>query len=183
MAPLNMGELRRLFKETSADIKAHTAAELEKQMVGLKDDIEVLTSRTDQAETHVSGLTQQTRAQAQNICAMQARVLQLEDGLEDLNNRSHRHNLRIRGLPETIAPDAILPNIKDIFQYVLLEASDQELTIERAHQALRPPTPNPNVPRDVMVKILLFPTKEKLMMTMQDQPPTFQGQPQHASST
>ncbi|CAH2301742.1 Hypothetical predicted protein, partial [Pelobates cultripes] len=43
-APLTMGDLKRLLQETSADIKAHTAAELEKQITGLKDDLEALTS-------------------------------------------------------------------------------------------------------------------------------------------
>ncbi|CAH2222908.1 Hypothetical predicted protein [Pelobates cultripes] len=77
-------------------------------------------------------------------------MLYLEDGLEDLNNRSRRQNIRIRGIPETVLPDAILPTIKAIFQSLLPNASDQELYIERAHRALRPPTYNPNTPRDII---------------------------------
>ncbi|CAH2218810.1 Hypothetical predicted protein [Pelobates cultripes] len=53
-----MGDLQRLLKETSADIKVHIAAELKKQIKALKDDLEALTSHTSLAEYHITGLTQ-----------------------------------------------------------------------------------------------------------------------------
>ncbi|CAH2301339.1 Hypothetical predicted protein, partial [Pelobates cultripes] len=106
-----MGDLKRLLQETSTDIKAHRAAELEKQITGLKGNIEALTSRTNRAETQIAGLTQKSEAHRREMGNMQDRLLQLEDGLEDLNNRSHRNNIRIRGLPESVTPDAVLPSV------------------------------------------------------------------------
>ncbi|CAH2326705.1 Hypothetical predicted protein [Pelobates cultripes] len=43
-SPLTQEVLRKMLKETSADIKAYTTAALEKQIAGLKGDIEALAS-------------------------------------------------------------------------------------------------------------------------------------------
>ncbi|CAH2300449.1 Hypothetical predicted protein [Pelobates cultripes] len=66
-APLTMGNLKRLLHETSAYIKAHTAPELEKQITGLKEDLEALTSRTNKAKTQIVGLTQKSEAHQQEL--------------------------------------------------------------------------------------------------------------------
>ncbi|CAH2305587.1 Hypothetical predicted protein [Pelobates cultripes] len=177
--PLTKEDLRAMLRETSADIKAYTAAALEKQITGLKKELEVLTSRTDHNERLIKDTQTKTTALHKDTELLQDRMLYLEDGLEDLNNRSRRQNIRIRGIPETVLPDAILPTIKAIFQSLLPNASDQELYIERAHRALRPPTYNPNTPRDIITKLLYFPVKEQLMKAARSHQPTYQDQQIH----
>ncbi|CAH2321374.1 Hypothetical predicted protein [Pelobates cultripes] len=178
-APLTKEDLKKLLKETSDDIKAYTAAALEKQIAGLKDDIEALTSRTSRTETQIAETQDKLKTHTGDIGAMQDKILYLEDGLEDLNNRSRRQNIRIRGLPESVLPETLLPTVRAIFQSLLPDASEQDLYIERAHRALRPPTYNMNAPRDIITKLLYFPIKERLMKAARDNPPTYQGQTLH----
>ncbi|CAH2292938.1 Hypothetical predicted protein [Pelobates cultripes] len=70
-ASLTRWDLQRLLKETSAAMKAYTASELEKHIAGLRGDIEALSTCTCQAETRITGLTHTTKAQQQEIYAMQ----------------------------------------------------------------------------------------------------------------
>ncbi|CAH2300581.1 Hypothetical predicted protein [Pelobates cultripes] len=177
--PLTKEDLRRMLRETSDDIKAYTTAALEKQIAGLKEDIEALASRTSHTEKRLTDTQAATTQHSRAIETLQERVLYLEDGLEDLNNRSRRQNIRIRGLPESIQPEAILPTVQAIFQSILPDTSEQERYIERAHRALRPPAFNLNAPRDVITKLLHFPIKERLMKAARDSPPIYQGHTLH----
>ncbi|CAH2252453.1 Hypothetical predicted protein [Pelobates cultripes] len=174
--PLTKEDLRKMLKETSADIKDYTTAALEKQIAGLKGDIEALASRTGEAECTLKDTQTQVTSHGREMGMLKDRILFLEDGLEDLNNRSRRQNILIGGLAESVLPEAILPTIKAVFHSLLLDTSEQEIYIEQAHRALRPPSPNSNTPRDVIVKILHFPVKEQLMKVGRDHPPVYQGQ-------
>ncbi|CAH2285171.1 Hypothetical predicted protein, partial [Pelobates cultripes] len=149
-APHTRHDLQRLLKEVIEDIKSYMAVELEKHVAGLKADLDALTSRTSQTETHITGLLTKTKTQSQDITALHEKIIQLEDGMEDLNNRSHRNNICIRGMTESMATNAILSTIGEIFQSLLLEVSTPELTINRAHWALRSPMPNASNPRAVI---------------------------------
>ncbi|CAH2283962.1 Hypothetical predicted protein [Pelobates cultripes] len=164
-APITKEDLKKLLKETSDDIKAYTAA--------------ALASRTSRTETQIAETQDKLKTHTGDIGAMQDKILYLEDGLEDLNNRSRRQNIRIRGLPESVLPETLLPTVRAIFQSLLPDASEQDLYIERAHRALRPPTYNMNAPRDIITKLLYFPIKERLMKAAWDNPPTYQGQTLH----
>ncbi|CAH2254698.1 Hypothetical predicted protein [Pelobates cultripes] len=175
-SPLTQEVLRKMLKETSADIKAYTTAALEKQIAGLKSDIEALASRTGDTERTLQEIQTKAADHGRDMGILKDRILFLEDGMEDLNNRSRRQNIRIRGLAESVMPEAILPTITAIFQSLLPDNPGQTIYIERAHRALRPPFPNTNTPRDVIVKLLHFPVKEQLMKAARDRPPVYQGQ-------
>ncbi|CAH2249719.1 Hypothetical predicted protein [Pelobates cultripes] len=171
--PLTKEDLKKMLRETSDDIKAYTTAALEKQIASLKDDIEALASRTSRAETQITETQTTAKTHTRDIEALQEKILYLEDGLEDLNNRSRRQNIRIRGLPESVLPETLLPTIRAIFHSLLPDTSEQELYIERAHRALHPPTFNMNAPRDIITKLQYFPIKERLMKATRDNPPTY----------
>ncbi|CAH2274863.1 Hypothetical predicted protein [Pelobates cultripes] len=115
-APLTIGVLRGMLCEETADFKTHVAAEITKQLEGLKTEMATLASRTEQAESRISKITSTTQEHAQDIAYFHGKIAALEDGMEDLNNRSQRNNIRIRGLPETITQEQLLPTLKAIFQ-------------------------------------------------------------------
>lgn len=54
--------------------------------------------------------------------AVDTHTLQLRDmnrRMEDLDNRGRRHNLRVRGLPETVEPDQLLQTVVSLFNNLL----------------------------------------------------------------
>ncbi|CAH2313174.1 Hypothetical predicted protein, partial [Pelobates cultripes] len=125
--PLTKVNLRKMLRETSEDIKVYTTAALENQITGLKEDMEALGSRTSHTERMITETQAKVANQDQDLETLKERVMYLEDGLEDLNNRSQRQNIRIRGLPESVLPEALLPTIRAIFQSLLPDIPEQEL--------------------------------------------------------
>ncbi|CAH2293019.1 Hypothetical predicted protein [Pelobates cultripes] len=174
-APLTIGVLRGMLREATADIKTHVAAEITKQLEGLKTEMATLASRTGQTENRISKLESSTQEHAQDIAYFHGKIAALEDGMEDLNNRSRRNNIRIRGLPEAVTQEQLLPTLKAIFQEMAPDLTPNDLEIDRVHRALKPPNLNQATPRDIITRLHHFSAKEKLTQAARYKQPKFKG--------
>ncbi|CAH2274593.1 Hypothetical predicted protein [Pelobates cultripes] len=65
--PLTKTDLHQMLLAASADIKAHTAAELERHISGLKGEIETLNNRTSQAKADITQIKANTTQHSQDI--------------------------------------------------------------------------------------------------------------------
>ncbi|XP_053545679.1 olfactory receptor 1G1-like [Bombina bombina] len=74
-----------------------------------------------------------------------------EDKLEDIENRSRRHNLRIRGILESIAPDVLDAYLQRLFQHLKGPTFTPLIAMDRFHRALRPKPKEGQPPRDVII--------------------------------
>ncbi|CAH2284447.1 Hypothetical predicted protein [Pelobates cultripes] len=175
-SPLTKRDLQNLLQEATAEIKAYTKAELNRQIQSLKADLEALSHRTDHAEAKLTKLADTTSSHSQDITYLHGKLAALEEEIEDLNNRSRRNNIRVRGLPETVTNDQLQASLTDLFNTLLPEATQHDLAMDRAHRALRPLALNPDTPRDVIVRMHRFPIKEQLVRQARQNPPTFQQQ-------
>lgn len=66
--------------------------------------------------------------------------------IEDLNNRGRRHNIRIRGVLESVSTDNIRPALSTIFNNLIDRPEQSPTDFDRAHRALRPRAPDGNPP-------------------------------------
>lgn len=89
-------------------------------------------------------------------------AISLQPHLEDIEDRSRRQNLRLRGIPEDTEVVILGDTVRDIFCTVLV---DQEATIEpdRVHTALGPRPANPSRPRDVVCRFHRYLQKENVL--------------------
>ncbi|CAH2293857.1 Hypothetical predicted protein [Pelobates cultripes] len=127
-APLTLRDLKTMLKEATTDIKYHLASELDRQLSDLKDDIETLATRSNQAEACINDLTTKTQAHSQDLTYLHANIESMEESLKDLNNRSRRNNyIQNRGLPETVVPEGLHSTLKGLFKTILPDASEQDL--------------------------------------------------------
>ncbi|CAH2282979.1 Hypothetical predicted protein [Pelobates cultripes] len=173
-APLMIRDLQSLLQDATMDIKSHVASELNKQLSGLKEELGALANRTNQAEARNTDLTTKTQAHSQDIVYLHSRQVSIEEGLEDLNNRSRHNNIWIRGLPETVATEGLHNTLQDLFKNMLPNPSAQDLTLDWAHRTLCPQALNPATPRDIITCLHFFAVK-KLLNTTRTTPPQFQG--------
>ena len=126
----------------------------------LKGDFQALGSRIEAIE---SKMEETVAATSQNSGQIQTLQDQLEVALsriDDLENRSRRSNIRIRGLPETIlnVPEAV----QDLIKYLIPSVAPQHLELDRAHRALGPPRKDGS-PRDIIAKPHHYSIKEEVM--------------------
>ncbi|CAH2301246.1 Hypothetical predicted protein [Pelobates cultripes] len=84
--------------------------------------------------------------------------------IDDLDNRSHRHNIRMRGRRETSDQENLHAQLTRLFSMILGRPPDAQVTMDRAHRALRLRPPPSTPPRDIICKVQDFQLKMEIMM-------------------
>ncbi|CAH2274338.1 Hypothetical predicted protein [Pelobates cultripes] len=96
--------------------------------------------------------------------------------IEELDNRSRRNNLRLRGLPETQeASEDLLAKLQALFNNILQRPTDTPVLLDRAHKALRPKGLPQDKPRDVICRAHYFTLKEEILKLSKNSPAMTQG--------
>lgn len=114
-------------------------------------------SKIIENEIKIDSISQRTDAHDKEIQNLQAK-------LTDLEARSRRNNIIIRGIPETVLHNNLIPTIKQIINSLLEESEEmQQITIERAHRALREMQTSLK-PRPVYIKILNYQDVNKIIL-------------------
>lgn len=83
--------------------------------------------------------------------------------VEELDNRGRHHNLRIRGLPESVENENLPQTVSDVFNDILDNPACSVLSMERIHRALRPKGKESDPPRDVVCHVDNFNIKEMIL--------------------
>lgn len=118
---------------------------------------------TEHQDTIIQSVTEEVDSHTRQLRDMQRH-------LEDLDNRGRRHNLRIRGLPESVEGDQISPAIISIFNSLLNRPAHTPVEMERAHRALRPKGRESDPPRDIVCCIVDFKLKEEILKMARGRP-------------
>ncbi|CAH2311701.1 Hypothetical predicted protein [Pelobates cultripes] len=100
------------------------ASELTKHLTPIKEGLRDLAQRSTDIEERMDQATLRTDTHKWAIEELRDQVRELEEAQEDLNNRSRRSNIRIRGIPESVE---IPPSVNSSVAY-----SPAELLLDRA---------------------------------------------------
>lgn len=90
-------------------------------------------------------------------------MFNLHSQVEDLDNRGHRHNIRLRGVPEGVEATELQQTVCSIFNNLLDRPADSPIEMEHINHALRPPPHDSEPPRDIICCIVNFPLKEEIL--------------------
>lgn len=83
--------------------------------------------------------------------------------MADLENRSRRNNVKIRGIPETIVPADLIAYARKIISQLLPDLPPMETIIDRIHRLPKPSHLPPEVPRDTLMRVHFYHAKDMLM--------------------
>lgn len=83
--------------------------------------------------------------------------------LADLEDRSRRNNVKLRGVPENVPPADLPKYARDLLHTILPDALPRDIIIDRIHRIAKPSHLAATVPRDVLMRVHFFHVKEKLM--------------------
>lgn len=84
--------------------------------------------------------------------------------IADLEDRSKRNNLKIRGIPESIQQSALKECFTQLVSAFLPDKLPGELIIDCIHWLPKPPYLSDAIPRDTIVQINFFHIKENVML-------------------
>lgn len=93
----------------------------------------------------------------------------IKNKIADIEDRSWRNNLKIRGIPESVQTSELRAYVTDLFTAVLPDLTAIDITIDRIHRLPKPTYLPDVVPRDVILRLHFFHVKEQLMQTMRKQ--------------
>lgn len=127
------------------------------QVTSLTERLGELESRTVHCETELSTTSQEV-SQHDEI------IKQLQEKIDDLENRSRRSNLRFIGIPESVKGDDLIKFLAmDLPSALDLSFPNTLPLIERAHRLGGPPPPEAARPRPAIAKFLHYTVKEKIL--------------------
>lgn len=128
----------------------------------VRGEVSTLAERVSTGEVSVSSLTDRVTALEQARDQHREVAIALQLHLEDVEDRSRRNNLRLRGIPETTPPENLGETVKEIFRSVL-EEPNLEIELDRVHRTLGPRPEDPHRPRDVVCRLHRYTQKENIL--------------------
>uniref|UniRef100_H2ZVD0 L1 transposable element RRM domain-containing protein n=1 Tax=Latimeria chalumnae TaxID=7897 RepID=H2ZVD0_LATCH len=148
----------------------HVLHKLSSDFEGFKNDLQSLHSSVNNlgskitaAEARISQIEDENGSRDTQAQHLQSQLSAVVSRIDDLENRSRRNNVRILGFPEGVEGNNLCTFLIKILPDLLgLDPSDP-LEIERAHRSLgQHPAPDKR-PRAFIVKLLRYPTWEKIL--------------------
>lgn len=94
----------------------------------------------------------------------------LKNKLADLEDRSRRSNIKIRGFPKTVPATQLLQYTQALFSTLVSTLKAQDLLEERIHRVLGSSKPSflpEETPRDVLLRVHYYHVKEQILMASQ----------------
>lgn len=152
---LNINDLRSI----AADIKDTLSAAIAE----LRIDIHTLTDRVHEVEQAMTQHEHVLRKATRRIDTHTIQLREIQRHVEDLDNRGRRHNLRIRGIPETVPAEDISSAVTSLFNDLLNRPPQTQISMERIHRALRPQGRDTDPPRDIICCIVDYRLKEEIL--------------------
>uniref|UniRef100_A0A8C5QQ06 L1 transposable element RRM domain-containing protein n=1 Tax=Leptobrachium leishanense TaxID=445787 RepID=A0A8C5QQ06_9ANUR len=161
LGPATRQDIRRLQDFIAEELARNTRA--------LTAEVQVIGTRTARLEERAEAFADTCNTLAHHAETLATRVETLEEALEDLSNRSRRNNIRLRGLPESVTPDALDATLTGIMKKLLPALPPARYLIDRIHRTLGARKGQNAPPRDVVARLHYYSTREALLRTARDQ--------------
>ncbi|XP_066444700.1 uncharacterized protein [Eleutherodactylus coqui] len=146
--PLSRSFMKSLLTKTMSPVLAELAE--------IKEEVRHMGRRVEELEGASAIVTSHALSMADILKEQHLQINKMLLMQEDLENRNRRNNLRIKGLPESWAPDVLKKVLLEIFADLVGSEKAGAINIERAHRALRPQPAAAEPPRDIVCKLLAF---------------------------
>ncbi|KAG9468069.1 hypothetical protein GDO78_013818 [Eleutherodactylus coqui] len=143
----------------------------------IQSDIKSLTSYVDTTVQEVKDRMGKTESKMVDLVKshnslidahydLEGSVAKLQQKLTDLEDRNRGNNVKLRGVSEKISNAEITGFVIRFLRKILPDIPDKELKIDRAHRLPLPKFLKADTPRDIIVRIHFYSTKEALMSTV-----------------
>uniref|UniRef100_A0A8C5M9B1 Uncharacterized protein n=1 Tax=Leptobrachium leishanense TaxID=445787 RepID=A0A8C5M9B1_9ANUR len=153
----------RAMHDMLQGLRTTLQADFKEALQELRHDVQDLGERTDNLETKSDDICLAHNDLVDRHQNLQIAHDALATKVADLEDRSRRNNMRIRGVPEAVGLADLPAYLMEVFQLLLPSASLQDLLLDRAHRLPKAKHLSPDVPRDVIVRVHFYHIKESLM--------------------
>lgn len=129
----------------------------------LKHEIQSIAGRVQEVEHAAAHHRTAIKKIHHTVSTHTLQLRDLQQHLEDQDNRGSRHNLRVRDLLETVEPEQILLTVTGLFNHLLDKPPQTPINIECIHRAVRPRGRDTDPPQDIVCCLTEFRLKEEIL--------------------
>uniref|UniRef100_A0A803J8S4 L1 transposable element RRM domain-containing protein n=1 Tax=Xenopus tropicalis TaxID=8364 RepID=A0A803J8S4_XENTR len=162
-AQILRGQLQQLRTDLTTTITQTVSAAVSHAMREIQRDLTDLGERTDKLETYTDDIAQRIANLEEENTILRDELIQVKDSCEDLENRSRRQNLHIRGVPEEIGATELREYIQALCSTLCPGMAAELWRLDRAHRSLGPRPPISKPPRDIGVRFHYYESKEAVL--------------------
>lgn len=131
-----------------------------KEIAELKRD---LGTRMEDVENTTDGMCNTLQSHEEILNTHTNILQQLMYHQDDIENRSRRNNIRIRGIPETIDHNDLHGAVTAIFNQILQQPKDTPIELDRVHRTSGPRSSDSSFVRDTLCRVHFYKVKEEIM--------------------
>lgn len=133
---------------------------------GIKEcqrEVQAIGHRVHQVENKMEEYTSAYNVMVEAHTAKGEDITWIKDKLADLEDRSRRNNLKLRGIPEDVPPTQLLQFAQTLFSTLVPEASAHDLLVDRIHRVPKPSFLPLDIPRDVLLRMYFLHIKDRVL--------------------
>ncbi|KAM4038336.1 uncharacterized protein ACNLHF_016640 [Anomaloglossus baeobatrachus] len=144
--PLNEHTMKQLMSEIMSTFKK----DMQNMLRSMQRDINAVEERTTHIEDKMAELTTAHNDVVDSVVSIDEEVDALKLKVADMEDRSRRNNVRLRGIAEMVKTEDLKEFLTDYFSYLLPDTTQLDLIMDRAHRLPKPKHLPAAIPRDVI---------------------------------
>lgn len=154
-----------VLKDMLLSLKASLHTDMTAGINHCQREVQALGRRVDHIEQYMSDFTSSFNTMVDAHSNHDEEIAWLKNKVADLEDRSRRNNIKIRGIPETIPVTQLQSYTQVLFSTLLPSLSPQDLIVDRIHCIPKPAFLPENTPRDVLLRVHYYHIKEQILTT------------------
>lgn len=152
-----------VLKDMLISLQSSLMSDLSSLFHKMNSDLHVMDQRVSTIEQGMTECTTTVNDMIDTLDEVRDEQDWVRAKLANLEDRSRRNNVKLRGVPETIQSAELQNYAKDLIRTILPDISPRDIIVDRIHRIAKPSHLAASVPRDVLMRIHFFHIKEKLM--------------------
>ncbi|CAH2325022.1 Hypothetical predicted protein [Pelobates cultripes] len=129
----------------------------------VRQDITSLEARTSHLEGNMGRLNAANADTEERLSKNEDKLYLQETKIADIEDRSRRNNIRLRGVPEEIGPQDLTAFAVELFKAILPDIPADMFLLDRIHRLPRPQHLPPTASRDVLMRLHYYHIKDQIL--------------------
>lgn len=152
-----------LLKDMLLSLRSSLHTDMVRGINECQREVKAIGHRVHQVENKMEEYTAAYNVIVEAHTAHGEDITWIKDKLADLEDRSRRHNLKLRGIPEDVPPTQLLQCVQTLFSTLVPEASAHDLLVDRIHRVPKPSFLPDTIPRDLLLRMHFFHIKDRVL--------------------
>ncbi|CAH2225898.1 Hypothetical predicted protein [Pelobates cultripes] len=160
------GDISMSEKRMSAmlqELRSSMKEDLQLAVNDIRREVHEVGSRLNALEEKTDDLCLANDGILERVHKLEEEQMHLTVKLADLEDRSCRNNIRVRGVPETILGADLPVYLQQLFKAIQPTMELADLRLDTAHRVSKPAKLAQDIPRDIVTKLHYFSAKEAIL--------------------